>query len=388
MATTAFMMSFMLVPSVAYEISGSNAAAGFAQMGSGLAMLTVSPIGGVIADRMAKKPLVLAGQSVPATVILITGILIFTDRITVPMLAAATLVMGLGFAFMGPARQAWVAELVPGPEFPNAVALQQIAMNVAQVLAPLFVAVLIGRVVDVGGAYLFMASLFAVVLPLTLSLPSKPAPPRDRRPLLADLAEGVRYVWGQPRLRILWAGFVGLVVCGFAFQTLLPGFLDRELGREPTEIGGIFLVLAVFGLIVNLPLAGVAGTARAWIVLLGMGWLMAGGFFALAVAPTMALAVVAGIPLGIGRSGFMLLDQALLMATADRAYHGRVVSLTMMGFGSQALLAPMWGAIADWIGVRATLAVVGTVAALITAGLGMGLAAARRSDLRQSGVPG
>ncbi len=382
LATSAFMMSFMLVPSVAYKISGSNAAAGFAQMGSGIAMLTVSPIGGVIADRMSKKPLVLIGQSVPATVILATGILITTDHITVPVLTGATLMMGLGFAFMGPARQAWVAELVPGPEFPNAVALQQIAMNVAQVLAPLFVAVLVGTVFDVGGAYLFMASLFAIVLPLTLSLPSKPAPSREHRPLLADLAEGVRYVWGQPRLRILWVGFVGLVVCGFAFQTLLPGLLDRELGREPTDIGLMFLVLAVFGLIVNLPLAGVAGTPKAWVVLLGMGWLMAAGFFALAAAPTMALAVVAGIPLGIGRSGFMLLDQALLMANADRAFHGRVVSLTMMGFGSQALLAPLWGAVADWIGVRATLVVVGTVAAAVTAGLGLGLAVVHRADAR------
>ena len=107
---------------------------------------------------------------------------------------------------------------------------------------------------------------------------------------------------------------------------------------------------------------------------------MAAGFFALAAAPTMALAVVAGIPLGIGRSGFMLLDQALLMANADRAFHGRVVSLTMMGFGSQALLAPLWGAVADWIGVRATLVVVGMAAAAITAGLGLGLAVVHRAD--------
>jgi len=105
-ATTAFMMSFMLVPSVAFEITGSNAAAGVAQMGSGIGMFAVSPVGGVIADRMRKKPLVFAGQAIPGLVILGTGILILTDMITVPLLTIATLLMGVGFAFMGPARQA------------------------------------------------------------------------------------------------------------------------------------------------------------------------------------------------------------------------------------------------------------------------------------------
>src|SRR5215217_5919567 len=143
-ATSAFMMSFMLVPSVAFEITGSNAAAGLAQMGSGIGMVAVSPIGGVVADRMRKKPLVFAGQAIPALVIAGTGVLILADLITVPMLTAATLIMGLGFAFMGPARQAWVGELVPRDMFPNAIALQQIAQNVSQVVAPLLIALLVG----------------------------------------------------------------------------------------------------------------------------------------------------------------------------------------------------------------------------------------------------
>ena len=116
LATTSFMMSFMLVPSVAFDITGSNASAGLAQLGSGIGMVIVAPIGGVVADRLHKKPLVLLGQTVPALVILATGILIVTDRITVPLLTLGTLVMGLGFSFMGPARQAWVAELVPSSQ--------------------------------------------------------------------------------------------------------------------------------------------------------------------------------------------------------------------------------------------------------------------------------
>jgi MFS family permease len=371
LATTAFMMSFMLVPSVAFEITGRNAAAGLAQMGSGIAMFLVSPVGGVIADRMPKKPLVLAGQIVPALVILGTGTLILTDLITIPLLTGATLIMGLGFAFMGPARQAWVGELVPRDSLPNAIALQSIAQNVSQVAAPLFIAVLVGTVLSIGGAYLFMASLFFIVLPLTLSLPNTKPVPKEARTVRHELADGIGYVWRDLRLRTLWLGFIGLVVCGFAFQTLLPGLLDSELDRSPSDVGPVFLAFALAGLVASVPLAGVVRTPLAWPALLLMGFVMAVGFGLISLAPTYAVLIVAGIPLGIGRSGFMLLDNALLMSSAKRAYHGRVMSLSMMGFGSQALLAPLWGLLADVIGVRPTLLIVGGASAAVTTAIGL-----------------
>jgi len=369
MATTAFMMSFMLVPSVAFEITGSNTSAGLAQLGSGIAMFTISPIGGVIADRLHKKRLVLAGQTVPAIVILTVGVLIVTNLITVPILTAATLVMGLGFAFMGPARQAWVAELVPRDALPNAIALQQIAQNISQVAAPLLIALLVGTFIGIGGTYLFMASLFAVVLPITIKLPDTIPVPKERKPILTDLVGGLRYVWSDRRLRTLWLGFVGIVVCGFAFQTLLPGLLSEELGREPADVGVIFLSLAIAGLAVNIPLAGLIKSGPAWPALLISGFVMAGGFLLASWAPTYLLTIAAGIPLGIGRSGAMLVATALLMSNAEPAYHGRVMSLAMMGFGSQALLAPLWGLLADQVGVRATMFMIGLVAAAMTASI-------------------
>ncbi len=372
LATTAFMTSFMMVPAVAYDITGRNAAAGLAQMGQGIAMLLVSPLGGVVADRVRKKPLVLMGQSIPACVIVGMGALILTDRITVPLLTIGTLIMGLGFSFMGPARQAWVAELVTSESLPNALALQQIAQNIAQVAAPLSIAILLGHVFNLGHMYLFLASLFLIVVPLTSILPSPtPRPRAVKRSMATDLTAGFRYVWSDLQLRILWLGFVGLVVCGFAFQTLLPGLLQTELGRSSTSIGPIFLSIAIAGLLVNIPLAGIVGTRWAWVTLLVMGLIMSAGFVALGLAPTYAVAIGAGIPLGIGRAGFMLVDNSLLMTTAEPAYHGRVMSMAMMGYGSQALLAPVWGALADTVGVRETLVIVGAVAAVVTVLIGL-----------------
>ena len=168
------------------------------------------------------------------------------------------------------------------------------------------------------------------------------------------------------------------MICGFAFQTLLPGLLSSELGRSPTDVGPVFLSLAVAGLLTTLPLAGVVRSPRAWPILLTAGAVMAVGFVLLSHAPTYLLAIAAAIPLGIGRSAFMLVDNSLLMSGAEPAYHGRVMSLAMMGFGSQALLAPVWGALADAVGVRTTLLVVGLAAATVTLLVGVSWLALRR----------
>lgn len=366
LATTAFMMSFMLMPAVAYEITGNNTDAGIATMGSGVGMFLISPIGGVIADRVHKKPLIIAGQTVPGLVILVLGLLIVTDQISILSLTLGALIMGVAFAFLGPARRAWVAELVPGRLLASAVAHQQIAITAALVVAPLLIAILVSSSVGVGGTYLVMASLFLLILPLTHRLPNTPppVPAEGRRSIRLEMSEGARYVLGDPRLRLLWAAFMALIICGFAFQTLLPGLLDRELGREPTDIGLIFLVFAIAGLIGNLPLARLVHTPLAWPGMLVMGGVMAGGFGLLAASTTYEFALICAIPLGLGRSGFMLLNQTLLMLSISPAFYGRVMSFAVMAFGMQALLAPVWGALADSIGMRETLSIVGGVAAV------------------------
>ena len=363
-ATTAFMMSLILIPAVAYDITGTNTSAGIAQMGSGIGMLLVGPFGGVIADRLRKKPLVLIGQALPGAMILVIGILILSGALSILWLVIVTLMMGLGWAFMGPARQAWVGELMPDRLLPNSVALLQVALTISQVLGPLFVALLVGSAVGVGGTYLFMASLFVIVLPLTSMLPNTtPVPKAVQLSIAGDMIEGFRYVWGDPRLRLLWASFVVIIICGFSFQTLLPGLLDREFGRDPTDIGPTFLAFAIAGLLMNLAVAGVVHRPMAWPLMFTMGLLMMAGFVLLGTAGSYWMVFVAAVPLGAGRSGYWLINNALLMTTADRRFYGRVMSLSMMGFGLQAMLGPVWGAMGDAIGVRDTLLIVGAVGA-------------------------
>ncbi len=370
LSTTAFMTTFLLVPVVAYEISGSYAATGIAQMGSGLSMFFLGPIGGVIADRYAKKPFVIWGQVLPALLILATGVLLATGLLTIPLLFGTTLLMGIGFALMGPAQQAWVGELIPRRLLANGVALQQMALNIGQVLGPSLGAVMLLVLgLSSGDLYFLVASFFLIVLPLTQMLPrtSPPAGSGPRRSIVGELRAGFSYLRSNSRLRSLWLYWMVIVVCGFAVQTLLPGILDREFGLPPNAAFVVYLIFGVAALAINVPLAGLVSGRYAWPVLLATGFLMALGYALLAVAPTLAIVLIMGAILGAGRSGVMLVNQSLVMTNSRPEYFGRVMSFIMLGFGAQSFLAPVWGGLADVIGGRSALLVVGLIAAIATA---------------------
>ena len=369
LSVTAFMTSFFLIPAVGYALTGSYFLASLAAMGSGISQLLLGPFGGVIADRYPKKPLVIIGQVAPGLIIAGIGALIVADAISIPLLLGATLLMGVSFSVMGPARQAWVGELVPRNLLANAVALQQLAMNIAQVTTPVLVLGALGAVLEVGEQFLVVAALFVVVLPLTTMIrrtqPAARAQPQ--RAVLSELREGVRYLVGNPRLRLLWGYFLVMVMCGFAFQTLLSGLLAAEFGRSPYDLMLSLTVLGAASFIVNLPLAAIVSGRFAWHALIAMGALMAVGFWLTAWSPGYGAFVAMGGLIGAGRSGVMLVNQSIMMANTKPQYFGRVMSLVMMGFGFQSLLAPIWGAIADTIGGRQTLLLIGVVAMAATA---------------------
>ena len=365
----AFMMQWTVQAVVAFDLAGTNTAVGLVQLGIGLSMLILGPYGGVVADRVSKKPMVFWGQFIIAISFFVTGTMILMGALTLLWLAVLTAVMGLVFAFLGPALQAWVGEMVPPRLLPNAVALSQLAVNGSRVAGPLLVGAMLGTAaIGAGGAYMFMGGLFVVVLVTVWRLPATQAKPEsERRAVSTELSEGFRYVAGNPSVRTLMMLFMAVVVLGFMWQILLPAFLERHLDRDPTDIGLILSVNAVAALAVSLPLAGIVGTRWAWPAMFVAATLVGVGFLLLAAAPSFELAVLTMLVLGPGLSGFMLVNNALTMANTDPRYFGRVMSLTMLAWGVQGVLSLPFGALADAFGEREMLASTGVIVLIATA---------------------
>jgi len=121
---------------VAFDLRGSNSSVGSVVAAQGLAMLLLGPFGGALADRLRKRRLIAASQSVTATVVRPLALSVATGTIRVEYLALGSLVMGATFAFLGPARQAPTVDLVPSEQRGNALALTQVGHSASRVLGP------------------------------------------------------------------------------------------------------------------------------------------------------------------------------------------------------------------------------------------------------------
>jgi MFS family permease len=323
----------------------------------GVSMLFLGPFGGALADRLSKRGLLMISQSVLALVFLLIGVAIITDLITIWLLVASSLVMGTMFPIMGPPRQAMVGDMLRGPLLANGVALQQMGMNGTRLVGPFLAGALIAvPFIDTGGTYLAIAVSFGfVVLLLLMMAPSVRGQPSGRS-LVSDVVSGVGYTWRSRDLRLLTLVFFGVVVTGFSYQTLMPGFVENTLDRPARDIGLMFGLAAVGGTVVSVLLAGRPASANPRRAMLVYGALVGLSVIGLAVAPTFLAALGAMVAVGALSSGFQLLNNVNLMERSAPEYYGRITALTMMAFGSQAIVGYPLGLIADAIGERVTLA--------------------------------
>ena len=367
---------------VAFEITGKNGQVGVVALGMGVSTIVTAPFGGVIADRVSKRKLLLIGQGLTAVNFAGVGVLIVLDMITIPLLVFSTFVMGLVFSFIAPARQAWIGVLLKGPRLGNGIALQQVAMTATRILGPGMAAALIAiSVVGSGGAYLFMGLLLAIVVATLAKMPPSPAPPRDAKSTaLSGLSDGARHVKGRPRLALLTMSFIATVVFGFSYQVILPGYLHNVHGRETSDMGLLLVVSGVAGLVATMAVANRAASAAAWPLLLIGAAVLGLGLIGLGMAPTFGLSLALMLVIGAGASVFQLLNSALVMQESDPAYYGRVMSLTMMAWGFNSLAGLPFGLLADGIGEQGTLAVMGAGVLVITALTAVLRGFARRSE--------
>ena len=363
-----FMMSFVVSSVVAFDLTGKNASVGLVGLGQGIASIMLSPVGGVVADRVSKRLLVLVGQGAIGITFLITGILIVGDWITIPLLVGSMFMLGVVFSFIGPARQAWLGDLLPREAMPNGVALQQISMTGTRIVGPLTAGILVGIVViGSGGTYIFMGSLFVFVIGTTLMLPKTKAR-QDKVPksILGDLKLGINHVTDRPRLALLVMTFIGIVLLGFSWQVLLPGLLKNELGRSSKDVGWLMTASAISGLAVTLGMAGFAGTRHAWRIMFVASSLLGVSLTLLGWAPNYVAALVVMLGVGAGGGVFQMLNNSLVMQESEPQFFGRVMSLTMMAWGFNGLAGLPFGIMADGMGERQTLVLMGILVIVAT----------------------
>lgn len=329
--------------------------------------LVFSLLGGVLADRVERRRILMASQVVQMTSAFTLVALVLTGRVTLASILALSFASGLAQAFGAPAFQSLFPMLVPGEELPKAIALNSIQFNFARVVGPGIAGLAFERIGAAGCMGLNGLSFLAVVLALS-AIPRRAAPGGGDGSVLDGLREGLGVVWGRAELR----GLVGLAflgsICATPVVTFLPVFA-RDVFRGGA--GRYSALLAAFGC--GAVLGGIfVGTAAARMRhrgLVSAAGLVAFGAlaaaFALSRVPALsfALLVAAGAGLMIVNSGFMTLVQT----SVGDELRGRVVSIYALAFrGGMPLGNLAAGAAASAAGAPAVLVACGGV--LVAAG--------------------
>ena len=226
-------------------LSGSATTLGVIVALQTLPVLLLGPYGGVVADRVDKRRLMIALQAAMGLQALILGLLTITGAVTLWEVGLLAALLGLNNAFESPARQAFMLEMV-GPEtLRNAVSLNSVLVNVARVVGPALAGILIALSGE-GVCFLLNAASFAAVIASLLTLdraainPSEPSP---RSP--GQLREGLRYVAGVRDLAVPLAMMALAGALAYEFQVTLPVMASRALH---VGAGGFGFMTAAMGL--------------------------------------------------------------------------------------------------------------------------------------------
>jgi MFS family permease len=284
---------------------------------------------------------------------------------------------------MGPTRMAFTGEVVVRGFLPNAVVLQQMAMNSTRVIGPAIAGALIGiNSIGAGGVYIFTSAVIFVAILFTMVLPNNPPRSRavDESPF-SELVDGLRYVRSRPQVMLLIGAFTIVVIVGFPYLAFLPAVATDVLDVGSGGYGVMSTVSAIGAVVASFWIAGRVAHGGVWRLqaLCGIGFAV--GLMLLAVAPTYGTALVVLFLVGGLTSGFQSTNNALALTETDLAYHGRVQSLLMTGWAASAVIALPLGLVADAVGLRETLFAMGAICA---AGMGAYVVARRRYVAREA----
>ncbi|MEA2148086.1 MAG: hypothetical protein QOG59_3673, partial [Solirubrobacteraceae bacterium] len=317
-------------------------------------VLVLGPYGGVIADRIDKRRLMIVLQGAMGVQALILGLLTVTGSVRVWEIGLLAALLGLNNAFENPARQSFMLELVGAEHLRNAVSLNSVLVNVARVIGPAVAGVLIATVGD-GVCFLLNAASFVAVVGSLLTLdatalnPSTPAP-RAR----GQLREGLRYVRRTPELAVPLV-MMGLAGClTYEFQVSLPVMASRGLNVGATGFGFMTAAMGVGAVFGGLLVAARGRTGLRPLVVASAAFGLAMAFATL--APSLALELIALALAGAASITFMSTGNSTLQLTADPSMRGRVMSLWFVAFqGSTPVGGPLVGWVMAAFGARAGL---------------------------------
>jgi MFS family permease len=358
-----------------YRLTGSPLLLGVVGFASQFPMLLISPLAGVVADRIDRRRILFITQTIMMSSAAVLAVLTLTGLVHVWHIAVCALISGLSNSFDVPTRQSLTIQLVGRADLPRAIALNSIMFNATRFVGPGIAGLLVAMVGEGWCIALNAVSYLAALAALLLMRPEA-TPVREPSHPLSDLKEGFRYVTSHPQTRTLLLLLGGSTLFGASYLTLMPVFARDILHGSSDSLGYLMSAVGAGALLGALAITRVPPSMLTRVPFVAAACyglaLMA---FSQSVSFVLSLVLLVGVGFGMMAQG--VATNTMIQATTTDAMRGRVMAYYVMAFiGMGPISALFAGWVSHQIGAPETL-LIGGMLCVVAAATGYLLRQAR-----------
>lgn len=351
-----------------YRLTESAFMLGVVGFAGRIPILPLSPLTGVVADRISRRRILFLTNGLAMAQALILATVTLAGVVEVWHVVALAAMLGVLDAFDIPARQSFFVHMIGDPDdVGNAIALNSTIFNGARLVGPSIAGVLIAAI---GEGWVFglnaITFLSMIVALSMLRVPASAAPDASGR-VLENLREGYRWAWGFTPVRAVLLLVMTVSFFAVPFVVLMPVFASDVLGGGPDTLGFLMAAQGVGALVGALFMAYRSGMRGLGRLIAGASGLFGFGLLLFGLSSHIVLSMVVLAVAGFGLMVQTASTNTFLQMIVGDAMRGRIMSLYSMAFVGTLPLGSLYaGWMADTIGAPATV-VLGGVLSLVAA---------------------
>ena len=330
-----------------YRLSRSPVMLGLVSFASLAPYLVLSPIAGVVCDRVNRRKLILVMRFLAMVQAALLAVLTLTGRVEVWHVFYLALALGIIGVFEMTARQSFLVEMVGKEDLMNGIALNSSVYNSGRIVGPAIAGLMVAAVGEGWCFAVNSVSFLAVIVSLLMMRHAPPARPVEQISPLEHFREGWNFVRGHAPSRALLL-LLGLTsVMNYPYLVLMPVFADTVLQGGPKALGllmsanGTGAIVGSIYMATRTGLTGLSRTITRMTILYGVALVL------FALSPDLRLSMLLLLPVGFGMMVAVAATNTALQTLSPDPLRGRVLGFYGMMFVG---MTPIGALLAGWAG--------------------------------------
>jgi len=328
-----------------YRLSHSKFLLGLDQFLGGLPIFMFSLVGGVIADRVERRKILLGSQYAQMASAGLLTILVATGHVHVWHILCLSFISGFAQAFGGPAYLALIPTLVEREDMPNAIALNSIQFNLAVTIGPALAGQALAKFGETWcfglNALSFLAPIVSLMIIRTRFLPSKTA-----ESMLTSLKQGIQFARRQSSMEALILLAFCMTFLAMPLRTYFPVFVKDIFHRGPETYGNLLALMGIGSICGSLGVASAGNIKRKGLVALGALVCLGAGIAGFALSKSLPLSQGVLVLVGASMMAVFATVNSLVQLITTNEMRGRVMSVYNFAFRGG---MPMGNLLSGWL---------------------------------------